>query len=192
MPWGQCTKVKTSLGRAQHPHRRLESAAAHLGPSGMHKRYAAAAKQLLPSLLLANRLLATHSPRQRARTACEAAPPQDCAPPRERRAARRLAPHPRRRQGANSRTSRRRRTAAAKPPLRARAAAATRHRPSARAACRRAPLLLQAPCPQCQRRESLRRAATSRLHRRVSSSGARGRRRWHATWRARRACAACT
>ena len=30
VPRGQCTKVKTSLGRAQHPHRRLESAAAHL------------------------------------------------------------------------------------------------------------------------------------------------------------------
>ena len=61
-----------------------------------------------------------------------------------RRATRRLAPHPRRRQGANSLTSRCRRSAAAKPPLRARAAAATRHRPSARTACRRAPLMLQA------------------------------------------------
>ena len=38
VPRGQCTKVKTSLGRAQRPHRRLESAAAHLGPSGTRRR----------------------------------------------------------------------------------------------------------------------------------------------------------
>mgnify|MGYP001177164239 CR=1 FL=1 len=38
MPRSQCTKVKTSLGRAQHPHRQLKSAAAHLGPSGTRRR----------------------------------------------------------------------------------------------------------------------------------------------------------
>lgn len=105
---GQCTKVKTSLGHAQHPHRRLESAAAHLGPSGTHKWCAATAAQLLPSLLVANRRLATHPPRQRARKACK------------RRATRCPAPRPRRHQGANSLTSRCRRTATASadaPPL---------------------------------------------------------------------------
>ena len=110
-----------------------------------------------------------HSPRQRARTACEAVPPQDFAPPRKRRATRRLAPHPRRRcRTASTQLTNEQvppRSAAAKPPRRARAAAATRHRPSARrvrhCCCKRR--------PQCQRRESLRHG----LHRRIPSRAAR-------------------